>query len=44
MVRTDLDEVTSSVAANADGANTNEMSLGPGGIIGFSLNYQQIAC
>ncbi|XP_059079183.1 uncharacterized protein LOC131877512 isoform X2 [Tigriopus californicus] len=44
VVQTDLDEVTSDVAANADGADTNEMSLGPGGIIGFSLNYQQISC
>ncbi len=37
--KTDMDEVVT-----ATGQNTDERDNAPGGIVGFKLNYRQIAC
>ena len=41
-LKTDENEVTT--GNNAIDADDNEQNGMPGGIIGFSLNYQQISC
>jgi len=40
-LKTDADEGST---GTIDVANTNEQSEVPGGIIGFSLDYTQVAC
>ena len=40
--KTDADEVNTN--AGATQADVNEQSVAPAGIIGFSLNFNQIAC
>ena len=40
--KTDIDEVNTDATANM--ANVNEQSVAPAGIIGFSLNWNQIVC
>ena len=43
--KTDADEAVGKDAAAAPGvANENEQDSSPGGILGFSLNFMQIAC
>ena len=42
--RTDNDEVTNGAAASTNDPNMEEQNGTPGGIIGFSLNYNQVGC
>jgi hypothetical protein len=42
--RTDGDEITTIVSGSAGSSNTDEQVGIPGGIIGFSLTYNQVAC
>ena len=39
----DFDDFEDTTAANAN-ANDNDVLLAPGGIIGFSLDFTQLAC
>ena len=44
-VKTDADEVAIADNVGAAGVGkTNEQDLAPGGIVGFSLNFMQLAC
>jgi hypothetical protein len=42
--RTSSDEAEANTAVAGQTASTNEAELAPGGIIGFSLDYRQVAC
>ncbi len=42
--KTDADEVSDATAAADEEADVEEQSEAPGGIIGFSLDYQQQPC